>query len=354
MNHKQRYWLFRRGSVYYLEDSATGEQKSLGTSNRQEAERIRAAKSEAEQRPQIGLALAKAYMAAYDPKLIERTWLIVMEQFCQTGKDSTRTRRERALRTKPFVLIRTKKIIETTADDFRQVFATGGIFANHQLRCLQNLAVGLGWLPWPIIPPKLWPKPESKPKRAITSEEHQKVVKMEQNAERRLYYELLWEIGAGQTDAAQLTEENIDWENKLLTYQRKKTGEIACMTIGRRLETLLRQLPTQGPLFPHIIQTLDKDRAAEFRRRCRLLGIEGVSLHSYRYAWAERAKVAGYPERFAQEALGHNSKAVHRAYARKAQVRLPALEEYEQLNATTGSRSEAQIQLCSFRNCLCA
>lgn len=40
-----------------------------------------------------------------------------------------------------------------------------------------------------------------------------------------------------------------------------------------------------------------------------------MSLHSYRYAWAERAKTAGYPERFAQEALGHNSKAVHRAYA---------------------------------------
>lgn len=28
---------------------------------------------------------------------------------------------------------------------------------------------------------------------------------------------------------------------------------------------------------------------------------------------AERAKTCGYPERFAQEALGHNSKAVHRA-----------------------------------------
>jgi len=36
-----------------------------------------------------------------------------------------------------------------------------------------------------------------------------------------------------------------------------------------------------------------------------------------------------YPERFAQESLGHNSKAVHRAYARKAQVLLPPLEEYE-------------------------
>jgi hypothetical protein len=29
-------------------------------------------------------------------------------------------------------------------------------------------------------------------------------------------------------------------------------------------------------------------------------------------------------------ALGHNSKAVHRAYAKKAQVTLPPLEEYEQ------------------------
>ena len=47
------------------------------------------------------------------------------------------------------------------------------------------------------------------------------------------------------------------------------------------------------------------------------------------YAWAERAKVCGYPERFAQLALGHNSKAVHRAYARKAKVRLPSLESYE-------------------------
>jgi hypothetical protein len=34
------------------------------------------------------------------------------------------------------------------------------------------------------------------------------------------------------------------------------------------------------------------------------------------------------PERFAQAALGHNSKAVHRAYARQAQVIVPSLEEY--------------------------
>jgi hypothetical protein len=35
------------------------------------------------------------------------------------------------------------------------------------------------------------------------------------------------------------------------------------------------------------------------------------------------------PERFAQEALGHNSKAVHRAYAKGALMKIPSLEEYE-------------------------
>jgi hypothetical protein len=35
-----------------------------------------------------------------------------------------------------------------------------------------------------------------------------------------------------------------------------------------------------------------------------------------------------YPERFAQEALGHNSKAVHRSYAKKAKVMLPSLNEW--------------------------
>jgi hypothetical protein len=37
-----------------------------------------------------------------------------------------------------------------------------------------------------------------------------------------------------------------------------------------------------------------------------------------------------YPERFAQEALGHNRKAVHRAYAKRALMKIPSLEEYEQ------------------------
>ena len=71
------------------------------------------------------------------------------------------------------------------------------------------------------------------------------------------------------------------------------------------------------------------DRATEFKQRCDGLGISGVSLHSYRYAWAERALKCGFPERFAQQALGHNSKAVHRAYAKHAEVTVPSLADWE-------------------------
>ena len=71
------------------------------------------------------------------------------------------------------------------------------------------------------------------------------------------------------------------------------------------------------------------DRATEFKQRCVGLRISGVSLHSYRYAWAERALKCGFAERFAQQALGHNSKAVHRAYAKHAEVTVPSQDDWE-------------------------
>jgi len=118
-----------------------------------------------------------------------------------------------------------------------------------------------------------------------------------------------------------------DLIHELPVFETQATHFLRALERGR-VATLLQRLPQAGPLFPHLRSVRAGDHATEFKQRCRDLGIEGVSLHSYRYAWAERAKVAGYPERFAQEALGHNSKAVHRAYAREAQVVLPSLEEY--------------------------
>jgi len=83
---------------------------------------------------------------------------------------------------------------------------------------------------------------------------------------------------------------------------------------------VLRRRPVAGFLFPYLQRVRSGDRANEFRQRCEGLEIQGVTLHSYRYAWAERARKAGYPERFAQATLEHNSKAVHRAYAKAANV----------------------------------
>jgi integrase len=82
-------------------------------------------------------------------------------------------------------------------------------------------------------------------------------------------------------------------------------------------------------LFPTFSPVRETHRATEFKRACRRAGISGVTLHCYRYAWAERAKACGYPERFAQSALGHNSRAVHEAYAGGAVPVCPPLDEYE-------------------------
>jgi integrase len=96
-----------------------------------------------------------------------------------------------------------------------------------------------------------------------------------------------------------------------------------------KLEALLKRRPASGPLFPYLCTVRAGDRATEFKQRCDGLEISGVSLHSYRYAWAERALKCGFPERFAQQALGHNSKAVHRAYAKHAEVTVPSLDDWE-------------------------
>ena len=58
--------------------------------------------------------------------------------------------------------------------------------------------------------------------------------------------------------------------------------------------------------------------------------INGVTLRSYDYAWAERALKCGYPERFAQQALGLNCKAVYRAYSKNAEVTVPSLDDWEE------------------------
>jgi len=149
--------------------------------------------------------LGRIFLSASDPTLVQRTWAAVMAEFESHGRPSTRVRYERAMRDPALDRIRHRAIVETTSAELLAVLRAGTGSTNHYLRRLHNLAIGLGWLTWPILPPKLWPKVEWRRKRGITWAEHQRIVSSETNPERRLYYELLWEIGGSQTDVATLS-----------------------------------------------------------------------------------------------------------------------------------------------------
>jgi site-specific recombinase XerD len=328
-NMKTRFILFRRNGVFYTEDTATGKQTSLRTKDETEAHTLINARNDAMRQPVLNLHLARAYLAGSDPAFVARTWQTVMDQLQARGKESSRERYASVFKSPSFDGLRHKKLLETTADDYFAVFKQGKVAITEFLKRLHNFALNLGWIAIPIVAPYLWPKYEPKSRRGITRDEQETILAREKKAEWKLYLELLWETGAAQSDAASMTAEDVDWQSRTITYFRMKTGSRAQFTISKALEKVLQQLPTTGPLFPKLSKFTANDRASRFRRRCHKAEICGVTLHSYRYAWAERAKVVGMPERFAQAALGHNSKAIHRAYAKKAQIIVPSLEEYE-------------------------
>jgi integrase len=333
----QRFILFRRGRVFYAEDTTTGKQLSLRTKDPAEAHTLLHARNESFRQPVLNLQIARAYLAASDPNVASRTWQVPMDEMTRTKTGSTRDRHERAMQDKAFHLIRDLPLLQTEATHFLKVLRAGTVTTNLYLRRIHNFALDMGWLPWPILPRKRWPRICFKEKRGITALEHQAILAATTNPERRTFYEILWHLGGSQSDMAALRAEDVDWQRQTISYGRLKTHTMATLHFSDTIAQILKTLPPKGPLFPRLAQMEEKHRAAEFRRRCKRLQIEGVSLHSYRYAWAERAKIAGYPERFAMEALGHKSMAVHRAYAKHAVMNLPALEDYEKRAAAASA-----------------
>jgi hypothetical protein len=66
---KTKFILFRRGPVFYAEDTATGKQTSLRTKDETEARSLLNAKNEAHRQPVLNLQLARAYLSASAPPL---------------------------------------------------------------------------------------------------------------------------------------------------------------------------------------------------------------------------------------------------------------------------------------------
>jgi integrase len=328
---KKRFRLIRRGerNTYYYFDTLTNRRESLQTNDGEAAQRIIEAKNDALRQPILNLNIARAYLAGADSGFTTRTWKNALSNLIETKHGPTKDRWLRAAKDKALLPLLDRIIAETQAEHLLAALRAGTVSTNVHLRKLHNFTIGMGWLPWPIVHKRKWPEIVFKEKRAITSAEHQRIIAQEKNPEFRAYYELLWHLGGSQSDIAHLCAENVDWQDRTIAYFRMKTGSNVIIHFGAAVEEILKALPKQGPLFPNIRNSREADRGTYFKRRCALRGVFGVTLHSYRYAWAERARTAGVPERFAQEALGHQSIAVHRAYAKKAQVKVPSLEEYE-------------------------
>ena len=334
---KEKFRLYRRGSgTYSAEDRQTGARESLGTKSKAEALGLLRAKNEAFVQPAFNREMAKVYLRAQDPEFCARTWQDVADLIDAAYGGSTKKRFAKFMKSTPMKELMKTKLVDTTAAHLLAAMAheDAGVSTNVQLRILHNRALDLSWLLHPALSRKAWPKVKYGKRRAITMEEHQQILAVTGREDYRLFFELLWETGGSQTDIATLDASDIEWEKRRLFYERVKLESIgqgrACIAIGSRIETILRQLPSSGPLFPALAKLDEGTRSAYFWKRRRAAKIEGVVPHSYRYAWAERAMKAGMPEREAMAHLGHGSKAVHRAYARAADRVTMPLEWYEE------------------------
>ena len=177
---KQAFGLVRRPwGVFYLKHKITGEQKSLKTSDKHEAQRILQAHNESESQPHFNLSLARVYLNGADPKLATRTWQEVMENIVAKKTDETRRRWEVAIKDRNFDCLRNLRVAETRPEHFDRALADGKVSTNVYLRRIHNHALGMEWLLKTVIPRLQWPRPVFKVKRAITAEEHAAIVARE-------------------------------------------------------------------------------------------------------------------------------------------------------------------------------
>jgi hypothetical protein len=103
-NVQLKYRLYRRrNGVFYWQDNGSNKQETLRTTDKRGAERLLNAMNESHQQP-----------TAYDP-------------------------------------IRNKPLVQTTGENLLAIIHANGNCVAHYLRRLHNLALDLGWLPWPNL-----------------------------------------------------------------------------------------------------------------------------------------------------------------------------------------------------------
>src|SRR5205823_4616533 len=85
-NVQLKYRLFRRrNGVFYWQENDSSKQGTLRTTDRREAEWLLNAMNESHREPTLNLNLARAYLAAHDPRMAQRTWQAVMDEMATHG-----------------------------------------------------------------------------------------------------------------------------------------------------------------------------------------------------------------------------------------------------------------------------
>ena len=270
--------IFRRASGrWYIENTTTRRQESLHTRDATEAKRLLLARNEAQRQPMINLQIARAYLSAADPVALSRTWQFVMDEMAKGKHGTTKIRWMTGIAQKQFDRIRHLNLVETRAEYLWSVLTEGTVSTNVFLRRIHNFALDMNWLLAPLIPRRQWPKVHYRPKRAITLEEHEKILAGERNQQLRAFYLLLWHLGGSQSDVATLCAEDIDWDNHTISFSRRKSRSSVVISFGEVVDRLLKACPRQGYLLPMVANWDESGRASLFVRRCRLVGVKGVS-----------------------------------------------------------------------------
>lgn len=260
----------------------------------------------------------------------EMKWDALINLFSSVGCESTKQRKHNELKMPRWDRLKHLPITETSGSDFLNLLTTGGTQTKQYLGCIHKLALEMGIISHPILPRKMWPKCPRKSKRGITNAEHQRLLSNIRSWRWKLFLQILWETGAAQSDAAHFRIEKLRGE--VIEYHRMKTGSRAAQQLSPELRGLIQSATCsrkKGFILPSLQRMNSKDRASIFRRACKRCSLSGISLHSYRYAWAERAFSLGMPERLAMVALGHNSSAIHRVYPKGATIVAPSLNGFQ-------------------------
>jgi hypothetical protein len=314
----------------------------------------------------------------------QRTWQQVFEDSIDGGMGANSIATANSAWTgKEIDKIRNMKVIKTTANDLLSVFKVLPKSKQSRLVTVYNHARDNNWLINNLVSPNQWRKYRKASKKdtaAITEEHHLALLgavdkqlasyyKMrdvknefewggwanmdfERWEEMRSLLRLLWELGASQRDARELTTDKINFSQGRIIFQRKKWRKHGVLAerepirfpMSAECKRILKPLYKKAKatkskyIFPKLSQLNTQGFCRVFTRLRERAGIpkrvpciDGISkrliLHSYRYRFAQECVVSGATKREAQLMLGQNSSMVNAAYSREEELMVKPLDE---------------------------